>query len=363
MLKRKYISICTSLFFVLVVIFSLPFSGIEHVIAAALSSMSDAQSSIKINTLSDHTIQFVTPTGIAAGQNFTINFPVGWNLGSINASSTDFSTSTSATCSGFGDALIKNGAASGITWGVSTTSQSITITSGTAVVPANRCIQIKLGTNSVFQGTGTAQITNPSSATTSVIFINGTFGDNGTITTNIITDDTVAVTATVAQSFTFSISTSTIFFGALSVGDDKYASSTNPLGDSNETIAHSLAVSTNAPSGYTITIRGQTLTSQQSASSTITAIGSTVASSTLASEQFGIRATASGGTGSTIDPTYSAATSFGYDATATTSALFATGSGATNTTTYSLRYVANVSALTEAGTYVANVVYVATANF
>lgn len=336
---------------------------IEVVFAAALTSLSDTQSSIKINTLSDHTIQFVTPTGIAAGQNFTINFPVGWNLGTVNASSTDFSTSTSATCSGFGDALLKHGAASGLTWGVSTTTQSITFTSGTAVVPANRCVQIKFGTNSVFQGTGTAQITNPATATTSIIFINGGFGDNGSITTNIITDDTVAVTATVAQSFTFTISTSTIYFGALSIGDDKFASSTNPLGDSNETIAHTLGVSTNAPSGYTITIRGQTLTSLQNASNTITAMGSTVASSTLGTEQFGIRATSTGGTGVTIDPTYFAASSYGYDATATTSAVFATGSGATNTTTFSLRYVANIAGLTESGTYVANVVYVATANF
>lgn len=363
MFKKNSTTTILSLFVIIGIVVCVSFSKIETVFAAALTSLSDTQSSIKINTLSDHTIQFVTPTGIGAGQAFTITFPAGWNLGTMNASSTDFATSTSATCSGFTDAFIKNGTASGITWGVSTTTQSITITSGTAVVPANRCVQIKFGTNSVFQASGTAQITNPTSATSSVLLIAGSFGDNGSITTNIITDDTVAVTATVAQSFSFTISTSTIFFGALSSLDDKYASSTNPLGDSTETIAHTLGVSTNAPSGYTITIKGQTLTSLQSSSSTITGIGATVASSTLASEQFGIRATVAGGTGSTIDPTYSAATSYGYDATATTSAVFATGSGATNTSTYSLRYVANISALTEAGTYVANVVYVATANF
>jgi hypothetical protein len=246
---------------------------------------------------------------------------------------------------------------------VSTTTQSITITSGTAVIPANRCVQIKFGTNSVFQGTGTSQITNPTTATSSIIVINGTFGDNGQITTNIIDNDTVAVTATVAQSFTFTISTSTIYYGPLSAASVKYASSTNPQGDTTETIAHTLGVSTNAPSGYTITIRGQTLTSQQNASNTISAMGATAASSTIGTEQFGIRATVSGGTGATVDPTYALSSSYGYDATATTSATFATGSGATNTSTYSLRYMANIAALTEAGTYVANVVYVATANF
>jgi hypothetical protein len=284
-------------------------------------------------------------------------------LGSIGATSTDFATSTSATCSGFTDAFLANGAASGLTWGVSTTTQNLVITSGTAVIPANRCVQIRIGTNAIFQASGTSQITNPSSATSSVLTIGGSFADNGLITVNIITDDTVAMTGVVAQTFSFTISTSTIYFGVLGSGGAKFASSTNTLGDSIETIAHTLVVSTNAPSGYSVTIRGQTLTSQQNASNTITAIGGTAASSTIATEQFGLRATVAGGTGGAVSAPYSSATSYGYAATATTTSILATGSGATNPSTYSLRYVANVSALTEAGTYAANLVYVSTANF
>lgn len=362
MFKKNSTTTFASTFVSLSIICGIVTTQIGQVFAASLSSLSDTQTSIKVNVVSDHTIQFVTPTGVAAGLDVSITFPVGWNLGNINASSTDFATSTSATCSGFTDALIKNGAASGLTWGVSTTTQSVTITSGTAVIPANRCVQIRFGTNAISQASGTAQITNPSSATSSVLLIAGTFGDNGSITTNIITNDTVAVTATVAQSFTFSISTSTIFFGALS-NTAKFASSTNPLGDGAETIAHTLAVSTNAPSGYTITIKGQTLTSLQSATNTISAIGGAAASSSPNTEQFGIRATVSGGTVAAVSSPYSFATSYGYNATATTSAILATETSAANTTTYSLRYLANIAPLTEAGTYVANIVYVATANF
>jgi hypothetical protein len=179
----------------------------------------------------------------------------------------------------------------------------------------------------------------------------------------ILNDDQVAVTGTVAQSLTFTISTSTIYFGTLSSGAAKFASSTNTSGDSTETIAHTLAVSTNAASGFTITVRGQTLTSQENSANTITAIGGTAASSTAGTEQFAIRATESGGSGVTVDPTFSAATSYGYDATATTSATFATGSGATPASTLSLRYLANIAAITEAGTYAATLTYVATANF
>jgi hypothetical protein len=304
----------------------------------------------------------VTPTGIGAGQSLSITFPAGYATGTFSVNNFDFATSTSATCSGFTDALL-GAAPAALTWGVSLTTSSLYITSGTAVVPANRCIQIRIGSNAVSQASGTSVITNPPSPGAYSILLGSSFGDNGSITQNIITNDTVAMTALVSQSLTFTISTTTLYFGTLGSGAVKFASSTNISGDTIETIAHSLAVSTNAPGGYNISIRGQTLTSQQNASNTISAIGAFAASSTPGTEQFGIRATASGGTGFTVDPTYSASTSYGYDATATTSAPLATGSGSTNTTTYSLRYIANIAGTTEAGTYVANLVYVATANF
>jgi hypothetical protein len=65
----------------------------------------------------------------------------------------------------------------------------------------------------------------------------------------------------------------------------------------------------------------------------------------------------------TINTPYATASSFGYTATATTSDIFASGSSSTATETYSLHYLANIAALTEAGTYSANLVYVGTSNF
>jgi hypothetical protein len=362
MFKQNFLTKLTSFLILIGIVLGASIVHVELAFASALNTISDTQSSVKVSALSDHTIQFVTPSGVTAGQAITISFPNGWNLGSLDASSTDFATSTSATCSGFADALVGS-TSSGLTWGVSTTSQSITITSGTAVIPANRCVQIRLGSNAIFQASGTTQITNPSSATSSVILIGGTFADNGYFTANIITNDTVNMTGTVNQTLTFTISTSTIYFGVLGTGAPKYASSTNPLGDGNETVAHTLAVSTNAPSGYTITVRGQTATSLQNASNTITAIGASPAPSNPGNEQFGVRATVSGGTGSTITSPYASSTAYGYAATATTSSILATGSGATLTSTYSLRYLINISTVTEAGTYAANLVYVTTANF
>ena len=337
---------------------------IRTVYAAALNTLSDAQSSLKISTLSDHTFQFITPTGIAAGQGISITLPSGYATGTLAVANFDVATTTAASCTSFVDGpVVASSSGFGTSWGVSQATSTIYVYAGSNnFVTAGKCIQIRIGSNAISQASGTSQITNPSSPGAYAISIAG-FGDNGTITQNIITDDTVAMTGTVNQSISFSISTTTIYFGTLAVGSARFASSTNTSGDTIETIAHSITVSTNAPSGFNLSIKGQTLTSQQNASNTISAIGASAASSTLGTEQFGIRATSTGGTGVTIDPTYAFTTSYGYDATATTSASFAIGTNATNPVTFGLRYLANIAGLTEAGTYVASIVYVATANF
>jgi hypothetical protein len=362
MFKKNLLSSLTSSFLIIGIILGASIAQVEIAFAAALTTLSDTQSSIKASTLSDHTIQFVTPTGIAAGQTVSLTFPAGYTMGTFNVNNVDFATSTSATCSGFVDAPLAASPAT-LTWGVAQAGQVITLTSGTAVVPANRCVQFRIGSNAISQASGTTQITNPATPGSYLIAIAGTFTDTGSITTNVITDDTVAMTGTVNQSLTFTISTSTIYFGTLGSGAPKYASSTNSAGDTAETVAHTLAVGTNAPSGFTLTARGQTLTSQQNASNTITFIGAVPVPNATGTEQFGIRVTEAGGTGITVDPTFASTTAYGYDGTATSSTILATGSGSTPTSTYSVRYLANIAAITEAGTYAANLVYVATANF
>lgn len=165
-----------------------------------------------------------------------------------------------------------------------------------------------------------------------------------------------------SQSISFNLSTTTIYFGSLTSGSTRYASSTNVLGSATEVEAHTLAVNTNAVSGYTVTVKGQTLTSAQNSANTINFIGNTNTAPNTSIEQFGIRATASGGSGTVTAPY--AASGFAYDATATTSSQIASAStGDSATTTYSIRYMTNISPTTEAGTYNANLVYVVTANF
>jgi hypothetical protein len=362
MLKNNVIKSVVSSLAIAGIVLGSSLIQIQIAYAAALTSLSDTQSSVKVSTLSDHTIQFVTPTGIGAGQAISITFPSGYATGTFNINNFDFATSSSASCASVVDAPIA-ASASGVTWGVSVATATVYVTSATAVVPANRCVQLRIGSNAISQASGTAVFTNPSSPGSYVVSIAGSFGDTGSITNTIITDDTVAMTGTVNQSLTFTISTSTIYFGTLGSGAAKFASSTNTAGDTTENIAHTLAVGTNAPSGFTLTVRGQTLTSLQNASNTISAAGVTATSSVPGTEQFGLRVTEAGGTGTAVNSTYASSTGYGYAATATSSSVLATGSGSTPTSTYSLRYLANIATITEAGTYAASLVYVATANF
>ncbi len=159
-----------------------------------------------------------------------------------------------------------------------------------------------------------------------------------------------------AQTLTFSISTNSIGFGALSTAVPRFANTTG--GSATEVEANTLSASTNASGGYIITVQGATLTS---GGNTITAIGSTNTASAPGTEQFGLRATVTSGTGTVTAP-YAAA-GFAYAATASAVSQIASGAGDGASTIYSARYIANIAGSTEAGSYAATLTYTATATF
>lgn len=161
-----------------------------------------------------------------------------------------------------------------------------------------------------------------------------------------------------SQSLSFSISDNSIGFGSFSSVAARYATG-DTLGSTTEVEAHQLVASTNASSGYNITVQGATLAS---GANTITAIGGTNTASSVGTEQFGLRMTATGGSGAVSSP-YSAS-GFADSATASASSQVASAStGDGVSTTYSVRYLGNIAGNTEAGSYTTNLVYVATANF
>lgn len=325
--------------------------------AATVTSFTATLSRLKVSTAANQEIKFVTPTGVSSGGTITITYSGEWTLGSVAEDDVDFATGSSNNCtSATFTEQATNSTPSGATWGVGKSGQVITITSGTGTVTADRCVRIRVGTNATSSGTGVNQITNPTDVDDDdTVAVATSTGDSGTASVDIITDDQVVVTATVQPTLTFAISDNTIEFGNLSSSDDTFAD--NSAGNATEVEAHTLAASTNAASGYNITINGSTLTDGLKS---IDAIGTTNTASTPGTEQFGVRFTASGGSGAVSAPY--AASGFALDTAAFPDEI-AASTVASATTTYSARYVANIGATTEAGSYTATLTYVATGNF
>jgi hypothetical protein len=165
-------------------------------------------------------------------------------------------------------------------------------------------------------------------------------------------------TASSSQSITFSISDNTVGFGTLTTGATRYATG-DTTGTTSETVAHTLSVNTNATSGYSLSVKGATLTN---GSFTVTSCGASCTPS-AGTEQFGLRVTASGGTGAVSSP-YNHASNYAYQGSSTSSSEIGSAtSGDGVTTTYSVRYVGNIASTTEAGSYSASYTYTVTPSF
>jgi len=221
--------------------------------ASSIISASDTLSNSAPSAVSNHTIAFTSPTGMAAGQTITVTFPVQFTVPALGVE--DFDLTASGT-----EQTIAPTNGSGI-WGVSTSSNTITLTSPSNVPQASStAFVIEIGTNATAGSAGNSQITNPSATTSYQIDIAGSMPDSGAVRVAIV--DQVTVSASVNTSLTFSVSgvganlavngsptttvatttPTTLPFGTLPVG-------------TSETLAHDLAVTTNATNGYTVTVQ------------------------------------------------------------------------------------------------------------
>ncbi len=330
------------------------FSFAGSAFAAALTNISDTMSSSKINATSTHALRFTTPSGATENTDtIIIQFGSDFDFSGKTTSTVTF-THGAVTGAETTETLVAGGP-SDSAWGAvfsGTEDRILTLTAptdgtGAAALAASDKVIISYATPSS---------TNPSVAGSYLIGIRGTFGDTGTSTVNILNDDQVALTATVDQSLSFSISDNSVGFGTLSSANDRFASG-DGAGTDDEAEAHTLVVGTNAANGYTMSVNGNTLTS---GGNTITAIGNANTATSVGSEQYGLRMTAAGGIGAVSAP-YAAA-GFAFDSAAFPDTVASAG-GASANTTYSVRYLANITANTEAGAYTSTLTYTATANF
>lgn len=161
--------------------------------AATLTYMSDILSNPVVSTASNHTIAFITPTGVdSSTDTITLTFN-SFTLGSVAFGDIDMTHGTNTGYETTG--TLAATAAAGV-WGISTSGEVITFTAPTDAasgeIIASSTVRILIGTNA---SGGTNQITNPATSTSYEISFGGTFGDSGDMGVAIVDDNQVSVTA------------------------------------------------------------------------------------------------------------------------------------------------------------------------
>jgi hypothetical protein len=161
-----------------------------------------------------------------------------------------------------------------------------------------------------------------------------------------------------SQSISFNLSSASAGFGNLTSTGLRYATA-DGVGSATETESYHIDVSTNAPSGYIVSLEGGSL---KNGGNVIAPIGGTNITPTAGTNAFGIRAVATGGSGTVSSP-YNGS-GFAYNATTNTfSTLASDGAGDGADTTYSIHSVATIDSLLNPGTYSTNITYIVTGNF
>ncbi len=344
----------------------------------SLNGATTATDTVTVNTSStldttgsNHALNSVNLVinGTLLGNGSTITLSGNWtNAGTFTAGSSTvlLNTATTATVGGgpttFNNLTITHSAAKEVRF--STNALHIITVSGTFTVTGSVANLIKLystsgGTKWHFKPTGT------SSVDYADIKDGGCESGSNTVTATNSTDsgnNESCWSFGVTPSASFAISDTTLFFGKLSSSIACFAQGSDPglvsCPTTSETEAHTLTASTNATSGYSILINGTTLTS---GGYTITAIGGTNVASSPGTKQFGLRMTATGGSGAVSAP-YSGA-GFALDTASFPDEVANASSGDSVTTTYSVRYITNISSTTEPGDYTSTLMYILVPNF
>jgi len=223
--------------------------------AANVTSFSDTLSDSAPGVVSDHTIEFTTPTGVANTQTITVNFSDGpFVVGSVDYTDIDVATSSgefslAADCSG-------SEMASAVFGG---TTLTITMCSGDGgLIAANGTTTIEIGLNATNQVSGNAQLTNPTAGSREINLTAGP-SDNGATRVAIIAD--VTVTATVDTLFSFSV-TGVASGQTVNTADTTGGTTTATAiafgeldANTASTAAQDLAVTTNARNGFVVTVQ------------------------------------------------------------------------------------------------------------
>jgi len=235
-----------------IILWSLGVPSLRFAEAANVTTFSDTLSDSAPSAVSNHTIEFVTPTGLVGGELITITFPAGFTgIAGLDFNDLDLSVNGS-------DEDLAAAAAT-TDWGVNASGPTIDIESGTDTIGAGATVTIEIGTNATNGATGDTQITNPATSTSYEIEVDVAGNDTGSTRVAIV--DTVTVSASVDTLFTFEVTgvtSGTLVNTADSTGGDTTATEIpfgELLADTASTAAQNLEVSTNAANGFVVTVQ------------------------------------------------------------------------------------------------------------
>lgn len=327
--------------------------------AAAMDTISDVMTRLQVSpATSSHDITFdlYSTTTFDAGETITIDFGEDDSKFTVDGSGSlvadfDFNDGTERTIVDVDGSCVGHSGANEMVVGINDSTGVVTFTACGSFTSSGSgaTVNIEYGT----AAGGTNRVTNPTVADDYVVNIAGTVGDTGAFAVAILTDDTVDVSVTIDPYLTFTITDTTVSLSA--------TNSTTTGFDFN-----TMAAYTNADGGYTITYNGATLSG---GGNSIDAMTSETTSSTN-TEQFGINLMNNATPNVGADPTggigaaggdYNDADSFMFTPSTTTA--LASAAGPSASTTYTVSYIANVAATTEAGTYSTTITYICTATF
>lgn len=237
-----------------IILWSLGLPSLRFADAANITDVSDTLSNSAPSAASNHTISFVTPTGVANGATTTITFPTGFTgIPSLGVEDVDFaSTSDMSIAANCGGSERVRFIASGLT-------VSFVFCPGDGgSLPAGATTTIEIGTNATFGSSGDSRISNPAGEASYEIGFTVGASDSGW--TRVVILDDVLVTAAVDTIFTFAVAglgAGVSVNGTTTTGST--GSTTIPFGTLQAGVAtrtaQMLTVNTNAANGYVVTVQ------------------------------------------------------------------------------------------------------------
>lgn len=224
--------------------------SLSHTKAAGLTDISDTMSRQKKGEDANHTITFINPSQIVAGNSIVVTFPSDFDTSLVDYTDIDLKDD--------GSDVVLASAPSGTTWGAvfgGAGGRVLTITSHTGTISALSTVIIAIGTNAT---AGDHAINNPtSSGNYTIDIVAGS--DSGKFSAPILDNDQVSVAGTIDPTISFSISSNAVGFGTFATTDVRYATA-DLVGSTSEPIATEpvqLTASTNAGSGLAISLYDQ----------------------------------------------------------------------------------------------------------